>query len=147
MPTLRSPAALIALALLSFPASAAEVDFGDNASRFSHDDECDDRRFHGEGMSAEYDWKDATHDAADCQSLWEAGSISLWVAEDALLATDCDSIDFGSDASKYAHDGVCDDPRFEGWGAAEVLLAGDEERDASDCRRLCEFGLIGLRDY
>lgn len=147
MSLLRSAAALIAAALLLSSALATEINFGDNASDFAHDGECDDRRFRGDGMAAQFDWEDATHDATDCRDLYDAGEITLWNAEDSLAATDCDSIDFGSNASKFAHDGVCDDPRFEGWGAAEVLLTGDEEADAADCSRLCAFGLIGLRDY
>jgi hypothetical protein len=147
MLSLRSSIAALAVALLFSSAEADEIDFGDNASSFSQDGQCDDRRFRGEGAASQFDWEDATHDATDCRSLYGAGKISLWIAEDAIAATDCDRVDFGSNASKYAHDGVCDDPRFEGWGAAETLLAGDREADASDCRRLCAFGLIGLRDY
>ena len=147
MSLLRAPAAALAAALFLPPAAATEIDFGDNASYFSHDGECDDRRFRGAGMASQFDWEDATHDASDCRDLYEAGEITLWNAEDSLAATECDSIDFGSNASKFSHDGVCDDPRFEGLGTAEVLLTGDLEADAADCSRLCTFGLIGLRDY
>jgi hypothetical protein len=53
--------------------------------------------------------------------------------------------DFGDDASQWANDGECDDPRFEGEGAAETLLAEDRGHDAADCRRLFNAGRITLR--
>ena len=53
-------------------------------------------------------------------------------------------IDFGDDASEYARDGQCDDPRFRGPGAADILLDQDILRDATDCRALFEQGRIAL---
>jgi len=137
----------LALLLLAAPAAAQMVDFGDNASDYANDGECDDRRFKGPGMAAELGWADVTHDADDCRAAMAAGEVTLWIQSEAVAATDCAAIDYGSNASSYSDDGVCDDPRFEGWGAAEISLSEDEGTDANDCRRLCEFGLIGLRDY
>lgn len=53
-------------------------------------------------------------------------------------------IDFGNDSSEWANDGECDDPRFTGQGMAEVLLAEDARRDATDCRELFNRGMIRL---
>lgn len=52
--------------------------------------------------------------------------------------------DFGDDTSQWANDGECDDPRFEGEGAAETLLAEDRGHDAADCRMLFNAGRITL---
>ena len=53
-------------------------------------------------------------------------------------------IDFGDDTSSWANDGECDDPRFEGAGAASVMVEADRGRDATDCRTLFEAGSITL---
>jgi hypothetical protein len=53
--------------------------------------------------------------------------------------------DFGDDTSVWADDGECDDPRFEGDGAANTLLEEDLGHDAADCRKLFEAGRITLR--
>jgi hypothetical protein len=53
--------------------------------------------------------------------------------------------DFGDDASRWADDGECDDPRFQGEGSAETLLDEDNGHDATDCRSLFESGRIALR--
>lgn len=53
--------------------------------------------------------------------------------------------DFGDNASHWAHDGECDDPRFEGEWAANVLLDQDLGHDAADCRTLLDAGRIALR--
>jgi hypothetical protein len=53
--------------------------------------------------------------------------------------------DFGDDTSQWANDGECDDPRFEGAGAAETLLAEDRGHDAADCRMLFNAGRVVLR--
>ena len=60
------------------PASSAGIDFGDNASPYAHDGECDDRRFEGPGMfqGDNYD-SDIRHDADDCRAEYEAGRITL----------------------------------------------------------------------
>ncbi|MDZ7734183.1 MAG: hypothetical protein U5R31_14925 [Acidimicrobiia bacterium] len=51
-------------------------------------------------------------------------------------------IDFGDDASMWANDGECDDPRFEGEGTHGILLDEDRGHDATDCRELLEDGKI-----
>lgn len=129
-------------------AAAQSVKFGDDSGPYPNDDECDDRRFYGAGVVAgELNWESLGSDASDCRAAVEAGRASLWVMEDAREATTCGAIRWGDDSSEYSRDGVCDDPRFEGMAAASILIADDSGRDATDCRRLCEFGLIYIRDY
>ena len=53
-------------------------------------------------------------------------------------------INFGNDASQWANDGECDDPRFEGNGMASTLLNDDRFHDATDCRRLYSSNDIRL---
>ncbi len=53
--------------------------------------------------------------------------------------------DFGDDLSRWANDGECDDPRFEGAGSADTLLEVDRGHDANDCRKLFTAGRIALR--
>ena len=54
------------------------------------------------------------------------------------------NIDFGDDTGRFANDSECDDPRFEGPGAAHPSVNRDMFRDASDCRRLFDGGEITL---
>ena len=56
------------------------------------------------------------------------------------------AFEFGDDASPWARDGECDDPRFAGEGAAQTQLDSDTYHDATDCRSLFSMGLIRLRD-
>lgn len=132
------------------PAPAAApgaVDFGDDSGQFANDGECDDRRFAGQGMAAALGWIDTGRDATDCRALFDAGRIRLWDPVASRAATRCAGIDFGTDESQFANNGACDDPRFEGPGSAAIVLGADTGADASDCRRLCDFGAVSLRDY
>ena len=128
-------------------AAAQDINFGDDSSQWANDAECDDRRFYGPGMAMSLSWENVGRDATDCQGQFRAGRIALWSFEDARAATECSAIDFGNDSGDWANDGECDDPRFEGIGVDVVVAPQDRGRDASDCRRACDFGLIGLRDY
>ena len=56
------------------------------------------------------------------------------------------TVDFGDDASPWARDGECDDPRFAGEGVAQTQLDLETRHDATDCRSLFNMGRIGLRD-
>ena len=56
------------------------------------------------------------------------------------------TVDFGDDASPWARDGECDDPRFLGEGVAQTQLDSDTYHDATDCRSLFSIGDIRLRD-
>ncbi|HZF31449.1 MAG TPA: hypothetical protein VE907_20200 [Gammaproteobacteria bacterium] len=53
---------------------------------------------------------------------------------------------FGDDRSRWAYDGECDDPRFEGAGSAGTQLDNDRAHDATDCKKLFEQGRVGLRN-
>jgi len=57
---------------------AATVDFGDDTSQWSNDNECDDKRFAGPGMTATplLD-EDVGHDATDCRTAFETGRLQL----------------------------------------------------------------------
>lgn len=139
--------ALFTTLLLSTPALAQSVNFGNNSSEYANDGECDDRRFIGQGMAASLDSDDNFHDANDCRHLYRNGLIKLWNRNQAKAATQCSALNFGDDTGEYARDGECDDPRFEGAGMSGVITNKDLLRDASDCRRMCDAGRIFLRSY
>ena len=54
------------------------VDFGNDNGDWANDDECDDPRFEGPGMTATplLD-EDIGHDASDCRAAYEAGELQL----------------------------------------------------------------------
>ena len=116
-----------------------DFDFGDDAGRFAQDGECDDPRFEGAGMGlAMGNTSHRGHDATDCRELFNAGRVSLRTVD----VGDVD-VDFGDDAGRFAQDGECDDPRFEGAGMG-VPLTSHRGHDATDCRRLFNASTIRL---
>ncbi|MHA6300156.1 hypothetical protein [Devosia sp. CAU 1758] len=130
--------------------SSTGIDFGDDTSEWANDGECDDMRFAGTGMAEELEDADVARDATDCQSLFEAGSITLAEPDEGddqatapVTARPAD-IDFGDDTSSWANDGECDDPRFAGASMAIELEDVDIARDATDCRTAYEAGSITL---
>ena len=71
----------------------------------------------------------------------------LLVVPHALLAQ---QVDFGDNASEWAKDGGCDDPRFVGPGMSELAFGTsfaqpDMMHDAEDCRTQYESGNVRLR--
>ena len=64
---------------LKQPNSApATVQWGDDNGEWANDGECDDMRFEGPGMTeTPLLESDVKHDATDCRSAWEAGTIWL----------------------------------------------------------------------
>jgi hypothetical protein len=159
----RTPIAALGALALAAPvyAQAPEIDFGDNASTWAHDGECDDPRFTGRGMTDNPPREDDRgHDAADCRAAYEAGRLSLREPETAppqidlaAPATDSDGdaaapttvpipadLDFGDDTSLWANDGECDDPRFAGEGVSDRPQRDNIRRDAADCRAALEAG-------
>jgi|GEM_PF-193905 len=124
--------------------STAGIDFGDNASTWANDGECDDPRFVGNGMASTTVEADRLHDANDCRTLFSQGLITLAETQQASPIMANGEINFGNDSSSWANDGECDDPRFEGDGMASIALESDLMRDASDCRSLYEAGRIQL---
>jgi len=135
-------AGCVGVALAATPAAA--VDFGDDSSRWANDDECDDPRFTGMGMTATplLD-EDAFHDASDCEAEFNAGLIRLRGPGDSRFG-----VEFGDDSSEYANDNECDDPRFQGEGMAAQgsLRDSDTMHDASDCESAFAAGLIEWAD-
>ncbi len=135
------------IALMPTLAAAQSLNFGDDASQWSNDGECDDRRFRGAAMAQGLDRDDIGHDLTDCKTAFDAGKLTVWDFAAAKTATQCSAIDFGDNKSEWPNDGQCDDYRFDGPGADYVLLSEDIGHDASDCKKLCDLGQIALRDY
>lgn len=126
------------------------IQFGSDVSDWANDGECDDPRFSGTGMaSGTLDPYDAYADGSDCLEAYEAGGLTYdpqWRFALPPTAAEIDAIDFGDDSSTWANDDECDDPRFEGQGAA--MMSGDEDlmKDASDCRLLFMEGWVTLKE-
>lgn len=123
----------------------ADIDgivFGDDTSEWANDDECDDPRFSGPGSAAVLLDEDAYRDGSDCRSLYLSGDINF-DGEGSTNSGNGD-IDFGDDASMWSNDGECDDPRFEGPGAADIMLDEDAFHDASDCESLYNSGDVSF---
>jgi hypothetical protein len=124
-------------------AEAAAIDYGDDTSKWARDGECDDPRFSGTGVAGELVEEDRMHDATDCRAAVEAGTASF--NGETALAQPVAQFDFGSDTSKWANDGECDDLRFQGTGVDKKLLPEDLSADASDCRAAVEAGTATIR--
>lgn len=136
--------------------SEPAIDFGDNTGLWADDGECDDPRFTGEGMAEmELYSMNMGHDANDCRSAFEAGTIWLQGQTPPSRAENTetsesivhDGINFGDDQGDWANDGECDDPRFAGDGMTPtVLLDEDAFHDASDCLAAWKAGTLRLAD-
>ena len=137
---------LAAVCLTATTTFAQDINFGDDNGEFALDGICDDRRFEGAAMEVGLGWDHVASDATDCRAAFDAGTISLWNLQDGIARTDCATVNFGTNASEYANDGACDDPRFEGLGEAERPSFDHLGTDATDCQKLCNFDLIFLRD-
>ncbi|WP_052340996.1 hypothetical protein [Salinarimonas rosea] len=124
------------------PQSADGIDFGDDTGRWPNDGECDDPRFEGAGMAAQPLEQERLRDAGDCRRLFEEGAVALRTDDVAPVPQSAEGIDFGDDTGRWPNDDECDDPRFEGAGMAGAPSAEELMRDASDCRRLFEAGLL-----
>jgi hypothetical protein len=147
---------LLAFALattqLPIAAAAQTVDFGDDASKFSKDGECDDKRFSGPGMTdTPLLDSDVKHDATDCRTAYRQGRLTFngnrpASSSNGYALAGVDHIIWGDDTSKYANDGECDDKRFTGAGMTETpLLDSDVKHDATDCRAAYRQGRLQLR--
>ena len=128
------------IGLLTAPAFAQSVNFGNDNGKWSNDGECDDARFDGPGMTqTPLLSDDVLRDATDCQTAFEAGRLTLRGVDAA------GRIDFGDDGSQWANDGECDDMRFEGPGMTLTpLLFDDIMHDATDCRNAHKAGRLRL---
>ncbi|KKB86304.1 hypothetical protein VW29_03455 [Devosia limi DSM 17137] len=129
-------------------AAATEFDYGSDFSRWANDGQCDDKRFMGEGTDKKLLAEDMFGDATDCKALEAEGKVTIRPVYDPAYAAgapyDGSAIDFGDNKSDYADDDQCDDPRFEGPGAATTLLDSDLRHDRNDCKALFEAGKIVL---
>lgn len=130
--------------------AVAEFDYGSDWSKWAMDGECDDPRFTGEGTNKKLLTEDIMGDATDCKALEAEGKVTIrtvYTPEYAAGAPyDTKGIDFGNNSSEYADDGQCDDPRFEGPGAATTLLDSDLLHDSADCKAAYEAGTIVRRE-
>jgi len=127
------------------------IDFGDDASPYSNDGECDDPRFEGPGMTATVLLdSDIAHDATDCRTAYEAGNLTLKgggnSGNDSGGPLIVDGIEFGSDGGVFANDGECDDPRFAGPGVAGAGSDNHLMNDATDCFEAYEGGFAWLKE-
>jgi len=125
-------------------------DYGGDWSKWANDGECDDLRFTGEGTSKKLLTEDMLGDASDCAALEADGKVTIRTVYSPQYAAgapyDSSAIDFGDNRSDYADDEQCDDPRFEGPGAAALLLESDLRHDANDCKAAYEGGTVMLID-
>lgn len=141
----------LALLAAAAPAQAQSIDFGDDASQFAKDGECDDKRFTGAGMTDTLLLdSDIKHDASDCRVAYEQGRLTYDGGrgrDTPARSTGAGSrIIWGDDAGKFAKDGECDDKRFTGAGMTDTpLLDSDIKHDATDCRVAFEQGRLQLR--
>ncbi|WP_210529903.1 S1C family serine protease [Rubellimicrobium arenae] len=130
------------------------LDFGANASRWAYDGECDDPRFAGPGAADVLVQEDLMADAADCEAAFRMGSVWLQTggapskmpSAPQPVAPRPGVIDFGFNTSRWAYDGECDDPRFAGPGAADVLVPEDYMADAADCEAAFRMGSVWLQE-
>ncbi len=157
-------------------ASSPVPDFGDDNGMFANDGECDDVRFAGPEMtSTGFLDSDIGHDASDCKAAFETGGIYVRGPGDTsmeeLLSSDSaaslfedfdpsaeyddppangilfNGVNFGDDASEWANDDECDDPRFSGGGMTDTtLVAADAYHDATDCLAAWKTGALQLID-
>ena len=146
--------AAVALLAAPVPALAQNVDFGDDASRFAKDGECDDMRFTGPGMTdTTLIDSDIRHDATDCRTAYNQGRLTYnggrrdgGSTGSTYASSGVNHIMWGDDTSKYAKDGECDDKRFVGAGMTSTpLLDSDIKHDATDCRSAYNQGRLQLR--
>ncbi|MFD1254892.1 hypothetical protein ACFQ30_18595 [Devosia equisanguinis] len=134
--TLKTDAA--ATPAVSVPVS--EINFGNDTSDWANDGECDDPRFTGPGVATTAIDLDIAKDATDCRAAVEAGT-ATYTGE---RVASSDAFDYGSDSSKWANDGECDDPRFTGIGTNKKLLGEDMYADATDCKAAVEAGTASV---
>ena len=117
----------------------AAIDFGDDTGSWPRDGECDDFRFTGPGAS-DASYEELGKDASDCRMLLDRGQV--WLHP--LIVNLDQGVNYGDDASDYAWDGECDDPRFVGSMVPAFMLIEDLGHDATDCRQLHQEGRISI---
>ena len=115
----------------------SDFDFGTDNPVLAGDGLCSDPRFTGPGMSPA-PWRASMNgqDATDCEAAWDSGTLLLRTPESLGIATIGqvhDGIDFGTDDSALANDGVCSDNRFTGAAMASGTQLMEMQADRSDC--------------
>ena len=154
LPTTAASVAPSQVAVAPVGGTMQNVDFGDDASQFSKDGECDDKRFTGAGMtSTPLLESDVRHDATDCRGAFNQGRLTLKdagsstvTAQQTYAPSGTDHVIWGDDASKFSKDGECDDMRFTGAGMTDTpLLESDVKHDATDCRTAYDQGRLTLK--
>ncbi len=144
---------IVASALLALPLGAIAqsdarssdaIHFGDDSGDYANDGECDDPRFTGSNTAKNLDWTVVGQDATDCRQSLKKGS-RYWVYPDEIKVVDCSGEDFGDDSSQFNNSGTCDDPRYFGIKSAQITMATDSGKDATDCQRACELNLLYAR--
>lgn len=130
----------IVLMVFGTSAQALTIDFGNDSSEWANDNECDDARFGGAGMTTTpLLQEDVMADASDCQNAYNNGLLHV-------LGVSKGRVDFGDDAGEWANDGECDDMRFEGPGMTTTpLLQDDILHDATDCKNAFDNGRLWMR--
>lgn len=118
----------------------AGVNFGNDNGEWSNDDECDDPRFEGIGMtSTPLLSDDVLRDATDCSTAFQNDRLQL------VGVDQNGKINFGDDDGEWSNDGECDDMRFAGPGMTSTpLLSDDIMHDATDCRDAFQADLLSL---
>lgn len=102
---MKKPILAIALALAVGGAHGQNIDFGNDASFWSEDGECDDPRFEGPGMaSGNLRERNRLRDATDCENLHRRGEVWLVGEGPAAAAERNNSQGLGA-ASLTLHEG------------------------------------------
>lgn len=118
----------------------AEIHWGDDSGEYAKDGECDDARFVGSAMAESLVTDSIAKDASDCKTAYADEKISSNLLF--LGPSNGNAINFGDDASDFARNGECDDVRFTGDYASEMIyLVEDIGHDATDCKIALEAGL------
>ena len=121
--------------------------FGDDASQFANDGECDDPQFIGTSMAnGGGSQEHRGHDRTDCLTAFQSGSLKIAPVIPVKQSITVSGIDFGDDRSAFANDGECDDPRFEGNRAALNQQEANRGHDASDCLAAFQNGDVTLSE-
>ena len=127
------------------PADQSAINYGDDTSKWAKDEECDDPRFSGTGVAGELAEEDRGHDATDCRAAVQAGTAIFNGDNSPIPAAAPAAFDYGTDSSKWANDGECDDLRFTGTGVDKKLLSDDLNGDATDCKAAVDAGTASIR--